>query len=319
MANIIENGQAVLIPYEDEEEGSEDKTNPKLQMSAEEGQMMETHTVEKGEWLSKIARDYGVSLDDIKKWNDIKDETIKPGQQLIVGIGTSNSRLKNNSKKGSLAQNKKTGDNKTINKSIAKNTLKTGVYTKDVEHTVEKGESLARLKEKYGVSMTAIREKNNLTSDNLKIGQKLIIPVKPGDNTNLAQNNPSQNQGGNTGSAVNAASKGNQGKADPLAQFSGNSGNSTPANNGNVDPLAQLSGNSGNSTPTNNGNVDPLAQLSGNTANNPNKNSFDNGLARGGNQGNVNNQGNNVNVLQGKYSFPKTHIVQRGESMDKLV
>ncbi len=42
------------------------------------------HTVEKGETLYRISRQYGVSVQDLKSWNNLSDNTIHVGQQLIV-------------------------------------------------------------------------------------------------------------------------------------------------------------------------------------------------------------------------------------------
>ena len=45
------------------------------------------------------------------------------------------------------------------------------------QHVVKNGESLSGLAVQYGVSKNAIRSRNNLKSDNLLIGQVIVIPV----------------------------------------------------------------------------------------------------------------------------------------------
>ena len=42
------------------------------------------HTVEKGETLYRISKQYGVSVQDIKDWNNLPDNTIHVGQKLMV-------------------------------------------------------------------------------------------------------------------------------------------------------------------------------------------------------------------------------------------
>ncbi len=42
------------------------------------------HTVAKGETLYRLSRQYGVSVEDLKIWNSLPDNTIHVGQQLIV-------------------------------------------------------------------------------------------------------------------------------------------------------------------------------------------------------------------------------------------
>lgn len=43
-------------------------------------------------------------------------------------------------------------------------------------HTVQKGETLSQLAERYGVSIAALRTRNKITGDTIKIGQRLVIP-----------------------------------------------------------------------------------------------------------------------------------------------
>lgn len=42
------------------------------------------HTVQPGETLFRIGRKYHVSVDHLKKWNNLKDNTIEVGQKLVV-------------------------------------------------------------------------------------------------------------------------------------------------------------------------------------------------------------------------------------------
>ena len=42
------------------------------------------YTVVKGDTLYRISREYGVTIDQLKEWNNLTDNTISIGQQLIV-------------------------------------------------------------------------------------------------------------------------------------------------------------------------------------------------------------------------------------------
>ncbi len=44
------------------------------------------------------------------------------------------------------------------------------------EHVVQKGETLTSIAKSSGVTVADLRKANNLTSDSLKVGQKLVIP-----------------------------------------------------------------------------------------------------------------------------------------------
>jgi LysM repeat protein len=41
-----------------------------------------SYTVDKGDTLSKIARKYSVSVTDLRKWNDLKNDMLQVGQVL---------------------------------------------------------------------------------------------------------------------------------------------------------------------------------------------------------------------------------------------
>ncbi|MEF1289307.1 LysM peptidoglycan-binding domain-containing protein [Vibrio sp. M260118] len=97
-----------------------------------------THVVQRGEYLGKIAAKYKVSVAAIKRENRLKSDTLKLGQKLKVTVSM-----------------------------------------KDVpprKHTVKRGEFLSKIASKYKVSVNSIRKANNLRSDQLAIGQVLIIP-----------------------------------------------------------------------------------------------------------------------------------------------
>jgi len=43
------------------------------------------HEVLPGETLFRLARTYGVKVDNIREWNSLPDDLIEVGQQLVVG------------------------------------------------------------------------------------------------------------------------------------------------------------------------------------------------------------------------------------------
>ncbi len=115
-----------------------------------------THTVRKGESLWLIARRYGVTVVDIKKWNSLKSDRLSAGQKLVI-FGKSSS---------------------VSSKSIAS----AGNRNRKITHRVKSGESLWSLAKKYGVSVSKIKSWNKLKTDRLSIGQKLVIYTSGGKN-----------------------------------------------------------------------------------------------------------------------------------------
>lgn len=97
-----------------------------------------THVVQKGEYLGKIAAKYKVPVSAIKRENNLKSDTLKLGQKLKITVSMKDQPLR--------------------------------------KHTVKSGEFLGKIASKYSVSVSGIREANNLRSDQLAVGQVLIIP-----------------------------------------------------------------------------------------------------------------------------------------------
>ena len=109
------------------------------------------HVVKPSETLYSISRLYGVTVNDLKGWNNLKDNTLSPGTKLAIGNSTSD---------GTVSTPEET----------------TVVYTKNRDiHVVKQSETLFFISRKYGVSVEHIREWNHLKGNELKIGQELVV------------------------------------------------------------------------------------------------------------------------------------------------
>jgi N-acetylmuramoyl-L-alanine amidase len=69
-------------------------------------------------------------------------------------------------------------ENPPPNTLIAMNQRRTPA--RQVSHVISRGDTLSEIAERYNVSMTAIRSANRLSSDNVRVGQRLTIPVFAG-------------------------------------------------------------------------------------------------------------------------------------------
>ncbi len=123
-------GQKVLIPYKPKHADSSSAT----------------HVVKSSETLFSISRNYGVQVEDIKKWNQLTDNNISVGQKLIIGQGQATSAKMADAQ----ADNRKT-------------------------HKVEASQTLYSISRIYGVSTDELMKWNNLTSNSLNVGQVLIV------------------------------------------------------------------------------------------------------------------------------------------------
>jgi len=69
-----------------QEEKDEPKPKPKPEKDNLKGQALITYTVKKGDGLGKIANKYDCTITEIKKWNKLKSNTIRPGQKLKIYV-----------------------------------------------------------------------------------------------------------------------------------------------------------------------------------------------------------------------------------------
>jgi membrane-bound lytic murein transglycosylase D len=64
---------------------NEPKPSKKESLAANQRDEVKLYYVKKGDSLFSIAKKYpGVTISDIKKWNGIKNESLKPGMKLKI-------------------------------------------------------------------------------------------------------------------------------------------------------------------------------------------------------------------------------------------
>lgn len=114
------------------------------------------HRVSSGDVLGKIAQRYHVRVSDIKKWNNLHSNTIRIGQRLNIW-------LKPNSYVASNVQKKST---------VKQNLVVDGTRF----HVVQPGDTLWDISKTYNnLSIEKIKKMNNLKTNNIKPGQKLVV------------------------------------------------------------------------------------------------------------------------------------------------
>jgi len=90
-------GQVLLIPAKAKptdprfQKNFQDKANQTISSNTKNSRVI--HKVEKSETLFSISKKYKVTVDQIKEWNKLKDNSIKLGQALIVGIKEPNQKV----------------------------------------------------------------------------------------------------------------------------------------------------------------------------------------------------------------------------------
>ncbi len=118
-----------------------------------------THTVKAGETLSSISKKYHISVGELQDANEMGDEKLHPGQNLIIP-GIKPERNKGvKGKKAEPIEIRGEGDEPQIPRT----------------HKVKKGETLAAIAKKYDLGMHDLAEINALKGKRIKTGQVLRL------------------------------------------------------------------------------------------------------------------------------------------------
>ena len=198
-ANTLQIGQILKIP-------TKSGTNPNN---------MFMYTVKKGDSLYSIAKKYNTTIQDIKNLNYLKNDNLSIGQTLRIPEKYTkeediylpnyiNYTVKKNDTLYKIAQNY----NISVDTIIKDNSLKNNVLTIDqilkirvpnieeevieecigenytppttetTTYTVQKGDNLYNIANRYNTTVQELIIINNLKNNNLNIGQKLKIPKK---------------------------------------------------------------------------------------------------------------------------------------------
>ena len=116
------------------------------------------YTVRSGDYLGKVANKYNVTVSSIKKWNGLKNNSLRIGQRLVIYVRGSQK---------AVVKTKTSLPKKTI-----PNDAKLTYYE------IQSGDTLWDIAKAKGVSIEEIKSWNTgLSHNNLKVGAKIIVKV----------------------------------------------------------------------------------------------------------------------------------------------
>jgi peptidoglycan endopeptidase LytF len=155
-----------------------------------------TYTVKGGDSLSVIAKQFGMSVNQLKQLNNLTSDMIFVGQTLkVTGSVTtqadtqsytvqSGDSLSVIAKRFNMSAdelkrvNNLTSDMIFVGQSLkvtGESTAGTTTQSSATTHTVQSGDSLSVIAKKYNLSVTQLKQMNGLTSDNIYVGQTLKL------------------------------------------------------------------------------------------------------------------------------------------------
>ncbi|MGO0712371.1 peptidoglycan endopeptidase LytF [Bacillus subtilis] len=139
------------------------------------------YTVKSGDSLWKIANNYNLTVQQIRNINNLKSDVLYVGQVLkLTGKASSGS-----SSSSSSSSNASSGTTTT--------------------YTVKSGDSLWVIAQKFNVTAQQIREKNNLKTDVLQVGQKLVISGKASSSSSSGSSNNTSSTSAKINTMISAA------------------------------------------------------------------------------------------------------------------
>jgi LysM repeat protein len=158
------------------------------------------YTIKPGDTVESLAKSHGVSVQQVRDYNALTSDKLVPGTTIDLPD------LNNPYNEGSplhkyVAKNNqqpvKQTEQPTVKTPVTKETVKpvtksvskpvTQAPTKPANYKVQGGETLFKIAKKFNVSVDALKKANNLTSDNLYVGQGLYVPLKAVSSTTVKQ------------------------------------------------------------------------------------------------------------------------------------
>jgi len=157
-----------------------------------------TYVVKRGDTLYDISKRYNISVDDLKRINNLKSNVLSIGQVLLLKQPNLNQNYV--VQKGDTLYSIAKNNNISIEDLIEANNLTSGIlqigqelfipeeqgegnfdFPEDqtenyVFYEVKKGDSLWLISKKYNITVPELIDMNNLTDLTIKVGQKLLVP-----------------------------------------------------------------------------------------------------------------------------------------------
>ncbi len=111
-----------------------------------------SYTVASGDSVWSVANKHGITMDQLRSWNNIKNDFIYPGQRLVV---------------------KNSGNKQTSSPTTASTSISSSAGSQ--KYTVASGDSVWSIANKFGITMDQFRSWNNIKNDYVYPGQSVRV------------------------------------------------------------------------------------------------------------------------------------------------
>ena len=118
------------------------------------------HVVKRGETLARIARNYGVTIDDIKALNDIENDVVQRGQLIMIPV---------------LEKKNQAVESEPEETKPAKKAEETNSRAQATTYKVRKGDTLGKIADRFGTTIDAIMQANDMKDSEIMVGETLKI------------------------------------------------------------------------------------------------------------------------------------------------
>ena len=142
---ILDIGEILKVPYGKTSVVSAPRTN------TSGGGLI--HVVAAKETMFSISRAYGVSVDELKQWNNLTDNSLDIGQELTI----------------------KKRNTVTAQTTVAENNVQPPTTAPKGFHAVESKETMYSIAAKYSLTVQQLKDLNKLDANELKVGQLLRV------------------------------------------------------------------------------------------------------------------------------------------------
>ncbi|WP_229217012.1 lytic transglycosylase domain-containing protein [Dyadobacter luteus] len=122
-----------------------------------------SHTVRRGETLLSISKKHRVTVAELKKWNRLRRSNIMKGQRLVIM-----KQVKEVVPSAAAVQ-------VAVAPAVEKEYVKSAKKLKMKYHTVQQGDTLWTISQRYGLPLDHLKKANKIRGNDIKPGQKLII------------------------------------------------------------------------------------------------------------------------------------------------